>query len=229
MPALLIFLFVFLMTLLPGDVSALYKNTLQPINQELIKWDQHQLYSLSQLSERRKAFEEQVHYYRSKIEEKLTVDEMKHLIKEANRHDVPIEILIKLLKTESNFEKDTVGPLTPYGHAYGIAQFMENTAPWIAEMADLEYKKEHLFDPIYSITLAATYLNYLQYGDEQSHAGFHDWHASLTAYNRGIGGFKSYVRDNQTPVSRFSNTIINQAREIALENPAADLLEVSVR
>lgn len=228
MPVALIFLLVFLMTLLPGDVSILYRNTLQPVNQEVLKWDQHQFHTLAELHERRKEFEEQIQYYRSTIEDKLTVEEMSHLIKEANRHDIPVEILIKLLKTESNFNKDTVGPLTAYGHAYGIAQFMENTAPWIAEMADLDYDKEYLFDPLYSITLAATYLNYLQYGDEHTHAGFHDWHATLTAYNRGIGGFKTYVRDHQTTVSRFSNTIIKQAREIALDHSNEKQLEVSI-
>ncbi|GAA0353953.1 transglycosylase SLT domain-containing protein [Bacillus horti] len=229
MPALLIFLLVFLLTLLPGDVVNNDKKSFAQINQELIAWDNQQHFSLAEFNQRRQDFSELITYYLDQIDHKLSEEEMEHLIKESNRYDIPPEILIKLLKTESNFDKDTIGPRTQYGHAYGIAQFMENTAPWIASMANLEYEMEYLFDPIYSITLAATYLNYLQYGDGQGHEGFHDWHASLTAYNRGVAGLNSYVRNHQTTVSRFSNTIINQAEAIALEEDNQEITEVSFR
>lgn len=161
--------------------------------------------------------DEQVAFYYESIEGKLSKDILQHLVREANKNDVPPEILIKLLKTESNFNPNLIGPLTRFGHAYGMAQFMENTAPWIADMANLDYKKELLFEPEYAISLAATYLNYLQYGDGGAHEGYQDWHATLTAYNRGMGGLNTYQQRYQTVQSSFSKKIISQAEVLMAE------------
>ncbi|ALA51130.1 transglycosylase SLT domain-containing protein [Shouchella clausii] len=108
-------------------------------------------------------------------------------------------LVYELLKVESGeqFDTNAVGPKTKYGHAYGMAQFMTNTAPWIAEMAGVEYRQELLFDPFYAIQLSVEYLDFLydQYGD---------WDKALTAYNRGMGGLESYINENGDAKSSYA-------------------------
>ncbi len=71
------------------------------------------------------------------------------------------------METGSAFDLKAIGPETKYGRAYGMAQFMENIAPWVADMADLPYYADLLFDPLYSIQLAIEYIAFLhdQYDD----------------------------------------------------------------
>lgn len=186
------------------------------VDQDVINWDQDHWLALEDIKNQKEDFRIAVKHYKKQIDHKLSKKELRHVIKESNRHDIPVGIMLKLLKVESNFNKDLVGPPTKYGQAYGMAQFMTNTAPWISEMANLDYDFELLFDPYYSITLAATYLHYLQYGDNHSHMGYKDWHTSLTAYNRGMGGLRQYQQKHNTSISSYSEKIINQANAIAL-------------
>jgi soluble lytic murein transglycosylase-like protein len=215
---LLVFLLVFIGH---GDTKnePLAEPSPSPISAQVISFDQNHWTTITKIKEKKQKLASAVTFYRAKINQQLSKKEMRHLIKEANRLNIPEEILIKLLKIESNFNSELVGPATKYGHAYGMAQFMKNTAPWIANMANMEYEFKKLFDTYYSITLAATYLHYLQYGDGISHEGYQDWHTSLTAYNRGMGGLRTYQRRYQTTVSTYSETILSEAEGIAFNEP----------
>ncbi|TSB46737.1 lytic transglycosylase domain-containing protein [Alkalicoccobacillus porphyridii] len=108
-------------------------------------------------------------------------------------------IVYELLKVETggSFDPNSVGPRTRFGVAYGMAQFMTNTAPWIADRANLEYKKELLFEPLYSIQLSVEYLDYLY--DE-----YNDWDYALTAYNRGMTGLEKYIEQNGHARSEYA-------------------------
>jgi len=139
-------------------------------------------------------------------------NDLQELVNFSKEKQVPFEIVFNLLEVESGgvgFDHFAVGPQTRFGRAYGIAQFMENTAPWIAEMGNMEYNgRNDLFDAPYSIRLAIVYLHYLQYGGK-GHSGFRDWHATLTAYNRGIQGLRNFERKNGTAVSAYSKKILD--------------------
>ncbi|CAM3798221.1 lytic transglycosylase domain-containing protein [Alkalicoccus chagannorensis] len=111
---------------------------------------------------------------------------------EAQSKGIDPYIVYELLRVETGdtFDPELVGPETKYGHAYGLAQFMKNTGPWIAEKAGLTYEHDKLFDPHYAIQLSVTYLDYL-------HDRFDgDWDRALTAYHRGIAGMNAYVSEN---------------------------------
>nr|WP_246596162.1 transglycosylase SLT domain-containing protein [Bacillus alkalicola] len=127
---------------------------------------------------------------------------------EALDKDIDPFLIYELLRVETGgtFSPDVVGPQTRYGRAYGLAQFMKNTGPWVAEMADLPYDHDMLFDPLYSIQLAVTYLDFLynRYGD---------WDQALTAYHRGIYGMKNYVRANGNAKSWYAVEIQEAAKE----------------
>ncbi|WP_245680533.1 lytic transglycosylase domain-containing protein [Bacillus marinisedimentorum] len=127
---------------------------------------------------------------------------------EALRRDIDPYLVFELLKVESGgkFEPTLKGPETEYGHAYGMAQFMKNTAPWIAEMAGMPYEDELLFDPYYSIQLSIVYLDFLQ-------KRFKDWDKALTAYHRGIYGMEKYIEENGHARSWYAEEIQESAEE----------------
>jgi soluble lytic murein transglycosylase-like protein len=129
----------------------------------------------------------------------------------AQQRDINPYIVYELLKTETGgtFDPDLVGPKTRFGHAYGMAQFMKNTAPWIAEMADLPYEDNLLFDPLYSIQLSVEYLHYL-------YDKYENWDHALTAYHRGVGGLRTYIANNGHAKSAYAVEIQENAREFEL-------------
>lgn len=178
--------------------------------EELGQLDEEHLQTLLDIQQMENEFEEKVDTYIAKIDGKIADEDVYHLVREANRHKVPSHILLNLLKVESNFQEDAVGPQTAYGRAYGIAQFMTNTAPWIADMSEMDYSKDLLLDVQYSITLAAAYLHFLQYGDDQYHDGYDNWHSSLTAYHRGMAGMQKFKQRQQTTISWYSEKIMDQ-------------------
>lgn len=129
------------------------------------------------------------------------------LAMETMQKEIDPFIVYELLRVETGgrFDPEAVGPETQYGHAYGLAQFMHNTSPWIADMANLpEYDHDMLFDPLYSIQLAVTYLDFLysQYGD---------WDHALTAYHRGIYGMQRYKEENGHARSWYAAEIQEKA------------------
>ncbi|MFZ3578624.1 lytic transglycosylase domain-containing protein [Virgibacillus sp. DJP39] len=131
-----------------------------------------------------------------------------YLIQEAKAFNINPHIMYELLKVETGgtFNPKLVGPKTIYGHAYGMAQFMKNTAPWIANKAGLPYEDKMLFDPYYSIHLSFVYLDFLkeQYGN---------WNKALTAYHRGMGGLENYVEQNGHAKSWYALEILTNAKQ----------------
>ncbi|MEC2070499.1 transglycosylase SLT domain-containing protein [Alkalihalophilus marmarensis] len=127
----------------------------------------------------------------------------------AEQHDIDPLIVYEMLRTETGgkFDPTLIGPETRYGHAYGMAQFMKNTAPWIAEKAGLEYSDELLYDPIYSIELAIEYLGFL-------YDRYEDWDHALTAYHRGMYGLEKYIDENGHAASWYAVEIQENAESL---------------
>ncbi|MYL71940.1 transglycosylase SLT domain-containing protein [Halobacillus litoralis] len=129
-----------------------------------------------------------------------------YLVKEAQRYKINPYLVYELLKVETGgtFDPELVGPETKYGHAYGMSQFMKNTAPWIADMAGLPYEEELLFDPYYSMQLSLVYLDFLK-------KKYNNWDEALTAYHRGMGGLKAYKKENGHAESWYAEEIQEKA------------------
>ena len=129
-----------------------------------------------------------------------------YLVREADRYEINPFLVYELLKVETGgtFDPELVGPETKYGRAYGMSQFMKNTAPWIADMADLPYEDELLFDPYYSMQLSLVYLDFLK-------NKYNNWDEALTAYHRGMGGLKEYKKENGHAESWYAVEIQEKA------------------
>ncbi|WP_241657104.1 lytic transglycosylase domain-containing protein [Halobacillus salinus] len=139
-----------------------------------------------------------------------------YLVRESKRYEIDPYLAYELLKVETGgtFDPDLVGPETKYGHAYGMSQFMKNTAPWIADMAGLPYEDELLFDPYYSMQLSLVYLDFL-------HEEYGNWDEALTAYHRGMGGLEQFKEENGHARSWYAKEIQNKAENhttVALAN-----------
>ncbi|UOQ42502.1 transglycosylase SLT domain-containing protein [Halobacillus salinarum] len=136
-----------------------------------------------------------------------------YLVKEANEYQIDPNLVFELLHVESGgtFNPNLVGPETKYGRAYGMSQFMKNTAPWIAKMGGLPYEKKLLFNPYYSMKLSLVYLDFLKekYGN---------WNEALTAYNRGMNGLVQYKKKNGHARSSYATIIQNNAKAVAVAN-----------
>lgn len=131
-----------------------------------------------------------------------------YLVQQSARYDVEPELAYELLEVETGgtFDPELVGPETKYGHAYGMAQFMKNTAPWIAEMAGLPYEEHLLFNPYYSMQLSLVYLDFL-------HNKYGSWDKALTAYHRGMGGLQRFVEKQGHAKSWYAEKIQSEAKE----------------
>lgn len=131
-----------------------------------------------------------------------------YLVNESYNYDIDYQIPYELLKVETGgkFDPLLIGPETEYGHAYGLGQFMKNTAPWIAEMADMPYDDDLLFDPFYSIHLTFGYLEFL-------YSQYDDWDKTLTAYHRGIAGLENYIEENGHAESSYATEILKDITE----------------
>lgn len=127
----------------------------------------------------------------------------------AHNKDIDPAIVYELLSVETGetFDPDLVGPQTKYGRAYGMAQFMTNTGPWIADMADIAYEKDFLYNPYYSMRLSVEYLDYLH----DKYEG--DWNKALTAYHRGVAGMRAYVEENGDAKSWYAVEIQEKAED----------------
>lgn len=139
-----------------------------------------------------------------------------YLVRESKKYKIDPYLVYELLKVETGgtFNPELVGPDTKYGNAYGMAQFMKNTAPWIADMAGLPYDEKLLFDPYYSIQLSLVYLDFL-------HHEYGNWNEALTAYHRGMGGLEKYKKINGHAKSNYAVKIQSNAKahqSIALAN-----------
>ena len=91
-------------------------------------------------------------------------------------YGIPEKLLGRQLQAESNFNPNAVGPLTRYGTAKGIAQFIDSTAAQFGIDP---------FNPAQAIDAAGRYLRQL-YNTTGS------WVLALAAYNWGIGNLTRY-------------------------------------
>ncbi|WP_253288921.1 lytic transglycosylase domain-containing protein [Amphibacillus sp. MSJ-3] len=129
-----------------------------------------------------------------------------YLTNEAEKYAIDPFLVYELLKVETGytFDPHLIGPKTKYGHAYGMSQFMKNTAPWVAELAGLPYSDDLLFDPYYSMQLAIVYLDFL-------HHKYQNWDEALTAYHRGMTGMEQYRQKTGSAKSHYAERILTNA------------------
>lgn len=105
----------------------------------------------------------------------------------ARENDLDKSLVAAVIYQESRYRP---GAVSSQG-ATGLMQIMPDTARWIAERLDLDYKAADLKDPEYNIRMGTYYLAYLwtRYeGDET---------LVLAAYNAGPGNVDTWLKNKK--------------------------------
>lgn len=121
----------------------------------------------------------------------LPIALINHIYTLCAEKEIPPELLLALIETESDFDPNAVNERSG---ATGLGQFLPSTAEWIASINDLPYSYDLLKDPYYNVELMILYLDHL-YKREQ------DWRTVLSLYV-GHGYRGRYSRYTETVLSR---------------------------
>lgn len=123
-------------------------------------------------------------------------EEIQDYIRELSlEYDVPFELLIAIMETESNFQSDLISSTNDYG----IMQINKVNHKWLKE----ELGITDFLDTKQSI-LCGTYIISGLY-----HKYDGDLHKSLTAYNRGEGGMRK-VWKKGTRSTSYSRKVVDK-------------------
>ena len=96
-------------------------------------------------------------------------------------------LIAALIRLESNFRPDVRSPKG----ATGLMQLMPETARWIAEQLQLDFKEADLLDPDTNIRLGTWYLTMLQKDFDDNLV------VGLAAYNGGRGNVSRWLAEGQ--------------------------------
>lgn len=116
-----------------------------------------------------------------------------------------------LMQGESNFN---INAVSYNGTSFGIMQVNKNYADFASELAGLEeYDIMNFYD---NVRMGIAILRYNRdYHIDKGYDSQEDLtHLILTGFNRGLGGLRDHLKMNKTPVSNYSNDVLNYKAEI---------------
>ena len=105
----------------------------------------------------------------------------KIITNECSKYNISKNLVLAIIKTESNFNKDTVSSK----NAKGLMQLLDETAKYVATLYQIEYLG-NLFDAKTNISLGVAYLDYL-------YKKFTYTDIVLASYNAGEGRVKKWI------------------------------------
>jgi soluble lytic murein transglycosylase-like protein len=115
------------------------------------------------------------------------------VIEESRRYDIPVSLMLAIMKKESNFDVDARSSV----NARGIMQIHPLTWDAYAKKLNLNVSRKHAFDPALNIKVAAAVLWDLR--DQYEKKGYKDkvlWDYVLSAYYAGAESVKGGLRKN---------------------------------
>ena len=92
-------------------------------------------------------------------------------------------LVYAVMKAESGFDEKAVSP----AGAKGVMQLLPSTAAFVAELENIPFDEERLFEGEYNVRLGCAYLRYLLERFEEETA--------LAAYNAGEGTVRLWLQD----------------------------------
>ena len=133
--------------------------------------------------------EEELKTPKKEFRERNYIEEIIYEI--SNTYNFPELLLQAIIKAESNFDPDCIGPDTMYGNAHGLMQLLPSTAESLG-VTDI-------FDPYQNVDAGTRYLIELMgiYSDEQyyDHLGnpLSTYEMAIMAYNWGFGNLNNHL------------------------------------
>lgn len=143
--------------------------------------------------------------------ENLTIEEQEYIYDIATNNNFSFELILALLKVESNFQKDIISITDDWG----ISQIHRPYAPYYATLANLdEYDLLDFRDNIIlSVTNLITCRNYWlnQYPDISDEVLVY---YILGSYNCGVSGFADYLNQTGTYITDYAEIVLNYKCEL---------------
>ncbi len=109
----------------------------------------------------------------------------KFVIKSANAFNVRQELILAVIKVESNFHEKAKSDKG----AYGLMQIKKSTFNYVCNIYSLDYTEDDIFKPEANICVGTAYLDYL-YGKFKYDV------VVLAAYNAGEGNVRLWLSDS---------------------------------
>lgn len=140
-----------------------------------------------------------------------------HIHKLSEKYNIPETLVYSIISIESNFNPNATSPTQDYG----LLQLNKSsgTLDWLAN--EIGLGKDFEWDnPYHSIEAGLWYLNYLkEYWINQGITNEEDlFYLITTSYNMGLSGARNYVRRTGTPVSRYSERVLDVKSKIDQNN-----------
>jgi soluble lytic murein transglycosylase len=118
--------------------------------------------------------------------------------KESRKYGYDWKLVVAIMKTESNFDKNAISSKG----AIGLMQVMPNTAKWLLPKLKLKNEGiELLYEPERNIRLGIHYLNMM-------HKKFGDIDKALVAYNKGPKKLTQDLRRGEEISSEFLDKVM---------------------
>lgn len=122
--------------------------------------------------------------------------------------NVDYELILGLLRTESNFNANARN-----GSCKGMGQLSTSTGNYLARV--LQIQNFNVYDAKQNISCVIYHVWELRnYWISQGYSEEDATYAVLGAYNRGLYGFKSYIRNNHTIVTSYANKVLTYKTQL---------------
>ena len=102
----------------------------------------------------------------------------------AAEFDVPVAMILAVIRSESDFHHDATSPVG----AKGLMQLMPQTFSWLCDELQEPLGAEKITDPETNVRFGTYYLSYLL-------KKFGSWRVALAAYNAGEGRVSEWLND----------------------------------
>ncbi|MBO8160628.1 MAG: transglycosylase SLT domain-containing protein [Thermosipho sp. (in: Bacteria)] len=126
------------------------------------------------------------------------------IYRKSQKYGLDFEIVCSLIQWESGFNPYALNHNSNNTCDIGLMQVNSRTAFWLAQKMKIKnFNEGMLYNPELNLEMGLFYLKGLFERYD------HDWHKTLTAYNRGPGGLLEYHRTTNSYQSRYSSRILS--------------------
>ena len=132
--------------------------------------------------------------------------------------DVDYELILSVLYTESKFDANTKNINRSGSVDRGIAQINSNYTKHYAEVSGY-YKDFNPFNPEHGIKACVYKLQELaEFWKKNGTTDKEKLEIQMVeSYNKGVTGYKNYIKSNNTDTSKYSNLVLTRKNELLTE------------
>jgi hypothetical protein len=176
-------------------------------------YDWHNTWSAKQEELRKLSIEQGISERISELLLKEGMDVMYHdavvssLLKNSHDQEIPIPIMLSVMKYESRFKVDV---LSPQG-AVGLMQLHPVTWDYYIKKINLDVSKERMYDPSLNIRVAAVFLRDMK--NRYENKGYKEnvlWDYVLGSYFKGVGSVRLGLKQSH---KKYANLVKTKAVE----------------